>query len=54
MNIKCQRCKYEWYYNGSKKKQPWSQYTSCPKCYTQVKIDFNNVKGGRKNGKNKN
>ena len=33
MKLKCQRCKYEWDYQG---KSDW--YTSCPRCRTSIKV----------------
>lgn len=33
MDLKCQRCGYEWDYKGKSK---W--YASCPRCRTTVKV----------------
>lgn len=33
MKVKCERCKYEWDYNGRSK-----YYASCPMCHKTIKI----------------
>lgn len=34
MNLKCQRCDYEWDYKGSRE-----YYATCPNCKSSVRID---------------
>ncbi len=36
--LKCQKCNYEWEYNGTKR-----FYASCPDCHTSVNINTNRI-----------
>jgi hypothetical protein len=39
MNLKCNRCKWEWEYQGDKTfNGKYPVYTSCPRCRSQVKL----------------
>ena len=39
MEMKCQRCKHEWNYDGKiRRTANYNVYTNCPKCRTSVKI----------------
>lgn len=39
MKLKCKKCKKEWEYKGKKKlNESYSQYVSCPRCKTLVKL----------------
>jgi len=40
IKLKCLRCNKEWEYNGETiPNRKYSQYTSCPRCKTSVKIE---------------
>lgn len=40
VKVDCQRCKYNWDYQGDKKLDvPYPQYATCPRCRTLVKIN---------------
>jgi Zn finger protein HypA/HybF involved in hydrogenase expression len=40
VKLKCQRCKHEWEYQGSKLKEKvdYPLFVQCPKCRTSVKL----------------
>ena len=40
MKMKCKRCGKEWEYKGKKKvHKEYTQYVTCPKCHTSIKLN---------------
>lgn len=52
MKTICQRCKHEWEYTGQKGSQSYSEFVTCPKCFTKVRLNsikrVEKVKGGNR------